>query len=197
MSICAICSINTIHRSLSASLSTIGVARATLPARPIVVTFDDGFADFYDDAWPVLKRYEIPATLYVTTGYVGSTSRWLTPEGEGQRPMMSWEQIVELDRKGIEMGAHTFTHPQLDTLSSSQAWDEISQSKWQLEEQLAHSVASFAYPHGYYSNHVRNLVRQAGFSSACAVKHALSDTSDDRFALARVIITNEIDVDQT
>ncbi len=177
-------------------LVEIGNLGTPMPSRPVVVTFDDGLADFYSGAWPVLKQHEIPATLYVTTGYVGSTSRWLTSEGEGQRPMMDWEQIVELDRNGIELGAHTYTHPQLDTLSASEAWNEIVRSKWQLEEQLNHPVASFAYPHGYYSHNVRNLVRQAGFSSACAVKHALSNCNDDPFALARLIITNKIDVAQ-
>src|SRR3954449_3067340 len=66
-----------------------------LPTRPVVVTFDDGFADFHTAALPVLARYGFSATLYVATGYIGDTSRWLAAEGEGERPMLTWAQLAE------------------------------------------------------------------------------------------------------
>src|SRR5690606_3594216 len=65
----------------------------TLPTRPVVITFDDGLEDFYTDALPILTQAGFVSTLYITTGYIGKTSEWLTPEGEGNRPMMTWEQI--------------------------------------------------------------------------------------------------------
>ncbi|HLJ66478.1 MAG TPA: polysaccharide deacetylase family protein [Chloroflexota bacterium] len=170
-------------------------AEPSLPARPVVVTFDDGFADFHAAAVPILSRYACPATLYVCTGYLDGTSRWLERAGEGNRPMLTWDQVAELPRYGVEVGAHTHTHPQLDTLPPEEAREEIVRSRQLLEDWLGVSVESFAYPHGYHSRTVREMVRQAGFSSACAVKHAMSFSGDDRFALARIIVLSDTTIE--
>ena len=69
---------------------------ARLPERPVAITFDNGLADFYATAWPVLQRFGFAVTMYVPTGFVGGTSRWLTPEGEGDRPLMQWPQLANL-----------------------------------------------------------------------------------------------------
>ena len=164
----------------------VALREDTLPLRPIVLTFDDGFADFFASALPVLTRYAFPATLYLVTGYIGGTSRWLQHEGEAQRRMLTWEQVQIIATNGIECGAHTHTHPQLDTLSVSVACEEIVHSKTLLEQQLQQPVTSFAYPYGYYTAAVRRLVQEAGFSSACAVKFALSTLSTDIYSLARL-----------
>src|SRR5713101_5443220 len=100
-----------------------------LPERPIVITFDDGFADFYTEAFPVLKQYGFKATLYVATAFVNDTSRWLWHQGEATRPMLTWEQLIAITEYGIECGAHSHSHPHLDILPRSLAQDEILQSK--------------------------------------------------------------------
>src|SRR5579859_480467 len=120
-----------------------------LPRRPVVLTFDDGFADFYTEALPILKRYAFPATLYVATAFINGTSRWLQREGEMARPMLTWEQLSEISASGIECGGHSHSHPQLDTLSQAEAYREIAQSKSLLEHHLGQNVSSFAYPFGY------------------------------------------------
>ncbi len=107
--------------------------------------------------------------------------------------MLNWAQLAAISAAGIECGAHSHTHRQLDTLAPNDARVEITQSKRILEERLNQPVSSFAYPFGYYSTTVRQLVHEAGYTSACTVKRALSSTMDDPFALARVMIANDTD----
>lgn len=169
--------------------------RETLPDRLVILTFDDGFADFYDEALPVLKRHRFVATVYVSSGFVNGTSRWLKREGESARAMLSWDQLKEAVAYGIECGAHSHSHPQLDTLSSEAAKMEIKQSKLLLEQHLGQQVWSFAYPFGYYTASIKQQVKEAGYTSACAVRYARSDVTSDPFALARLIVTGNTDVD--
>lgn len=160
---------------------------AELPERPVVVTFDDGFADFHLAAWPELRRAGLTATVFIATGFVGRTSGWLADHGEGDRPMMSWADIEELALEGIECAAHGHDHLQLDTVSEAAAWADLTASRRALEEVVG-QVDSFAYPHGYYTRRLQRQVAEAGFTSACAVKHALSATDDDPFAMARLVV---------
>lgn len=156
-----------------------------LPARPILLTFDDGFADYYDEVVPALIERGLVATLYVTTGLLRRGGP--APEPWGQR-MLDWAQLPEIEAAGTEIGAHSHTHPQLDAVPRRTARDEIVRSRDLLESQLQHRVLSFAYPHGYSDSRVRAMVQEAGFDSACAVKNAVSWMGDDRYAFARMTL---------
>jgi peptidoglycan/xylan/chitin deacetylase (PgdA/CDA1 family) len=168
--------------------------RLAIPDRPVVITFDDGFADFHSDAWPALERHGLSATVFVTAGAVGGSSTWLANLGEAQRPMLTWSQIAELHAAGIEIGAHGFQHLQLDTVSRVRAWRDIALSRDALELAVG-PVGSFAYPHGYHTTGVKRMVEQAGFAGACAVKDAMSAPDDDRYALARIVVRGGTDVE--
>jgi peptidoglycan/xylan/chitin deacetylase (PgdA/CDA1 family) len=161
-----------------------------LPPRTAVITFDDGFADF-DNAWAELTQREMAATLYVTAGTMGRRSEWLTPLGAGELAMLSRCQLLDLAADGCEIGAHSMSHPQLDCLSRPAAAAEILQSKDVLEQALGRRVDTFAYPHGYHDKAVKSLVSGAGFTSAAAVRNALSPDDDDLFALARVTVMSD------
>lgn len=161
-----------------------------LPECPVGITFDDGLADFYSGAMPILKKYNFPATLFVTTGYVGFTSRWLATQGEIDRPMLTWEEIESLE--GVEIGAHGHSHLQLDLIPVSQAQKEIIYSKILLERHLSRSIDTFAFPHGYYTEELLGVVKEAGFSSSCIVEHTLADDSCNVFALPRINITADV-----
>ncbi len=164
------------------------------PVRPVVLTFDDGFADFYTAALPVLQTYAFPASLFIATSYLESSSRWLQSIQEGERAMLSKAQLREIFAAGIDCGSHTHTHVHLDTVNEKRGREELTRSKETLEQILGQPVTTFAYPYGHYHKQARQWVVDAGFKAACAVKHAISHTDDDLFSLARVTITNRTDV---
>lgn len=168
---------------------------AALPERPVVLTFDDGFADFFTEALPILKQYNFTATLYVTTGFIGSTSRWMQREGEAMRPMLTWSQVSEISASDIECGGHSHWHRQLDTLPVSEARDEIVRCKKLLEDHLGQEVSTFAYPYGYHSATIKQLVRETGYTSACVGSNTMSSATTDPFALARLRIGADTNTD--
>src|SRR5712671_2630075 len=116
--------------------------------------------------------------------------------GHGEAPgpnrsgdeMLSWSELAEVARQGVEVGGHTHSHPMLDTLPHGAARDEIVRCRELIEQRTGAAVASFAYPHGYSSAWVRRAVAEAGYTSACAVKNAMSHPGDDRFAIARLML---------
>jgi hypothetical protein len=112
--------------------------------------------------------------------------------GEGDRAVLTWDQIREISTCGIECGAHSHSHPELDVLPAEASRKEILESKAALESCLGRPVASFAYPYGKYCRKVREMVQGAGFTSACAVKHALSPNDDDPFSLARIQVPPDV-----
>ena len=187
------------HRFTSLTVTQLVQAMANggsiLPFRPVVITFDDGYADFYSAALPALKRYGFNATVFVVTSCIQGTSRWLEEMGEAYRPMLSWEQLAEINLSGIECAAHTHTHPALDMLPPAAARDEIVRSKELLEDHLGQRISSFAYPYGFYSSRVMHMVRQSGFDSACAIGRKMSSLHDNAFALSRLMIWPDTTVD--
>jgi peptidoglycan/xylan/chitin deacetylase (PgdA/CDA1 family) len=146
-----------------------------LPERAVAVTFDDGYADT-SDAVALLAAHGLTSTLYVTSSRIGA------------RDGIEVAALEAILAAGAEIGAHTVTHPHLDELRIDVAAREIADSRAAVGQALARPVASFAYPHGAHDARVRTAVIDAGFSSAAAVKNALSHSSDDPFAIARVTI---------
>ena len=168
---------------------------AELPQKPVVLTFDDGFADFYTNALPALMRLQLTATLYLVTACIGQTSRWLEREGEADRAMLTWDQLRQIEQSGIECGSHAHTHPRLDDLPPRDAADEIAGSKGILDRHLRSPVTSFCYPYGYFSTAVRQAVQHAGYTSACAAGYELCSLESDPFALSRLIVTPDMTLD--
>lgn len=161
--------------------------------KPVVITFDDGFADFRTTALPILREFGLRSTLYLTTAYLDGTSRWLAPAGEPSRPMLKWSDVVAVAGDNVEIGAHGHTHRQLDTVALGDAVEDIERSKTLLETRLGVEIRTLAYPYGYSTRALRREVEAMGFTSACGVKHALSSLRDDRFTLARVIVGHDVD----
>ncbi|MFE5907705.1 polysaccharide deacetylase family protein [Streptomyces wedmorensis] len=165
-----------------------------LPERAAVLTFDDGFADFRATVLPLLVRWRLPATLYVTTGGLGGGPED-GPFPPGSR-MLSRGQLGELDAAGVEIGGHTRTHPQLDVLPGGPLREEVGECGRELADVLGHEVTAFAYPHGYSSRAVRARVREAGWTSAAAVREAFSSAADDPWRIARLMVRADTDRDR-
>ncbi|MFE0458487.1 polysaccharide deacetylase family protein [Kitasatospora sp. NPDC058965] len=159
-----------------------------LPERSAVLTFDDGFEDFYWTVAPILTERGLPATLYLTTGAVHPPGE----EGSGSllppAPMLNWRQVATLDAYGFDIGGHSLTHPQLDTLGRARLCAEVADCKRILEDALGHPVTNYAYPHGYNSAAVRRKVHQAGWTSATAVANRFSSQADDPLRIARLMV---------
>jgi peptidoglycan/xylan/chitin deacetylase (PgdA/CDA1 family) len=155
------------------------------PEKPVVLTFDDGFADFHSRALPLLAERGFTATVFVTTGWVaGAAGR---PSASPLGRMLSWGQIEEASRRGIEFAAHSQTHPQLDRLAEPALRQELSVSKLELEDHVG-AVSGLAYPFGYSNKRVRDVARQLAYEYGCAVRNGMAGSSSDLFALPRLTV---------
>ncbi len=154
----------------------------------VVLTFDDGFRETHSVVLPVLEGLGLKATAYLVSAYIDGTSRWLVPDGEGDRPLLSWTEARELAEHGIEIGSHGHHHVALDVLRDADARDEIVRSRQVLEDGLGRPVTTIAYPYGYHSALIKRTVREAGYTNACGVKQAISHPADDQFAISRIIV---------
>jgi peptidoglycan/xylan/chitin deacetylase (PgdA/CDA1 family) len=170
------------------ALSEILANGGDLPERPIVLTFDDGYGDFYTRALPLLKQNGFNATVFQTTGWVGK-------EDEAKR-MLNWRELAESEQAGIEIGAHTCTHPQLDQLSKKSIHEELYVSKSLLEDNLGLKIPGLAYPYGYSSTQVRRVARELGYEYAYAVGNALATNSAGQFTIPRLTIQRSTSMDE-
>jgi peptidoglycan/xylan/chitin deacetylase (PgdA/CDA1 family) len=166
-----------------------------LPNYSVWITFDDGWKDNYISALPILKKYNIPATFFVTTGYV---NRVVVPDKHSDRDVfMDWQEIREVAREGISIGAHTVSHRLLSNLSDIDLEKEITESKNEIEQRLGKSVISFAYPVGkkkdyhlkkcvpiFNENNLKLAVTTIGGSN-------IAQSEKDRFNLRRMGLSYE------
>jgi peptidoglycan/xylan/chitin deacetylase (PgdA/CDA1 family) len=153
--------------------------------RSFVMTFDDGYQTVYDEAFPILQRYGMTATVFLTVGQKApSNPRDRLPSLHG-RPMLTWHEIQDMHRWGVSFGAHTLTHPDLTRLPGDQIESEIRDSKAIIENALGAHVSCFAYPYGRYDRRSREIARMH-FACACSDRLGLVTAGSDPYALERV-----------
>ncbi|WP_084574220.1 polysaccharide deacetylase family protein [Sporomusa malonica] len=147
-----------------------------LPPNPVIITFDDGYADNCLTALPIMEKYGMKATVFVIAGQVG------------QPEYLTWDQIRFMQAKGIEIGSHTYSHIALSDLDQPKLMDELTRSKQVIETNLGKPVDFLAYPFGQYNANTITGVKQAGYVGACTGLPGLGTTKDDAYQLKRVNI---------
>jgi peptidoglycan/xylan/chitin deacetylase (PgdA/CDA1 family) len=161
-------------------------AGMALPPRAVVLTFDDGYADFSEQVVPLLERHGATATVFVTTGWIGNGG--VHAAGRPLDRMLTWAQVREVAAAGLEVGAHGHSHAQLDQLPDAELQAELRTSRALLEEGTGQPVRALAYPFGYSNRRVRAAVGAAGFRHAAAVANALAGLQADRLAIPRLTV---------
>jgi peptidoglycan/xylan/chitin deacetylase (PgdA/CDA1 family) len=154
----------------------------------VALTFDDGFRNFYEHAFPVLQRYGFPATVFVVSGYCSGRNDWPTQPRHTGVPLlelMHWSAVEEVSRAGIDIGSHTATHPHLGLLSPQDVQNELSASRAAIEDRIGKPVRTFAYPYGESTAAVRAAVRRH-FEWACGTRLAYLSPASDPLNLPRI-----------
>ena len=155
-----------------------------LPPRAVAVTFDDGYANVAETAFPVLKDYGIPMTIFLTTSPEANRK-----ELDNSFPMASWDQIRDMERSGlVTVGAHGATHVRLDKISPQLLEREIYESQRTIEKELGALPKFFAYPKGLFSKEAVEAVKRHGFEAAAAAKQGIVRRGDDPYAIKRVAV---------
>jgi peptidoglycan/xylan/chitin deacetylase (PgdA/CDA1 family) len=175
------------HNYSVISLSELlaGLRTGQLPPKPVVITIDDGFKSTYTLAYPVLKKYNFPATLFIYTNFIEKNSYSLT-----------WQEIIEMTKNNIEIGSHTLSHCNLLKYKKNENYEiylarikkEIFLSKEILEAKIGVKIKYFAYPYGVYDPTIKNLVIQAGYEGILNANSMNNALATDPFSLNRQII---------
>lgn len=151
--------------------------KGTLPDRPVLITFDDGYVDNYTTAYPILKKYNLKATIFIVTGFVSKRNGYLT-----------WDQLREMEKNGITAQSHTVTHAPLPELPDERIREELALSKRQAETELGHPIDFIAYPTGVHDLHIVGIAKEAGYKGGFTVKYGNVDRASNVYALERVPI---------
>lgn len=162
--------------------------RDGFPRRPVLLTFDDCYRDLAESALPLLRERGIPAVAFAVSGYLGATNRWDEKIGARTRQLLDAAELRELTRNGIEIGAHSHTHPRLTTLPDHELRAETAGAVDQLRRAGLGPVRLFAYPYGNYDMRVRQAARDAGVRAAFGTSSGTVAADDDPYALHRIQI---------
>lgn len=183
--------ISTNYRAISLRELIVKIKNKTkIESNSVAVTFDDGYKDNFENAAPILLKYGIPATFFVTSGYINSQRvfSW-DREQDSKFPLMSWDDVRSLSRMGFDIGSHTINHVNLGKVSSQEAREELYGSKAQIEDEVGKPVNTFAYPFGRKDcirKDVIDIVKEAGYDCCCSGYGGKVKSDSDIYNLNRI-----------
>jgi len=151
--------------------------RQPLPAKPIIISFDDGWQEQYTTAFPILTKYGLSGTFFVYIRPLDHTE------------FMTWAQLQELVAAGMDIQSHSLTHPHLRALAPDAAYKEIAESKALLEKRLGKPVIAFCYPFGEYNHTIIEMVKRAGYESAVTLAGGYRQRADELYTLRRIRVS--------
>ncbi len=153
-----------------------------LPSKTIAITFDDGYEDNYLNAYPVLKEFNLPATIFIIPAMIGSDG------------YLTWDQVIEMSESGvITIGSHSLSHPWLTNQADQVLDSEIMGSKRAIESHTRKDIYTFSYPLGGFDKNVREKVIKAGYKIAVATNPGKRYPKHDLFAMKRLRISSTSD----
>lgn len=151
---------------------------STLPVKPVLLTFDDGYHDFFTEGLRLIEKYNVKVTIFVPTDRINTPG------------YMSWEQVRTISQNpNITVASHTRHHLSLSTTVIDQLDNEITQSRLILERELGRSIDFFAYPYGSFNGEVIKEVKKAGYKLAFSTINGRSHTVDDQYTLKRLNVS--------
>lgn len=159
----------------------------------VALTFDDGSKSLYAKGLGVMSDNNVRGTVFMVSGLIGGMNEWDIKNGEQADEMLNLDELKTMVDYGIEIGAHTVTHPHLTEISADESFSEMKSSKSELEKLLKTDINFFAYPYGDYNEEVKELAKKAGFSGACITRTGIVKNNSDFFALKRVAIRHNTD----
>jgi peptidoglycan/xylan/chitin deacetylase (PgdA/CDA1 family) len=183
-----------LHESGYKTISTADLVRLLSENQPdsekcAVITFDDGYRDFYTHAFPILSDYGFTSTIYLPSAYIGHSSRRFL-----KKDCLTWPEVRELHRSGVIVGSHSASHARLDDLAESALEQEIQGSKEMLENELGSAITTFAYPYAFpdrnleFAHRLRDVLKMSGYHDGVAKIIGTKHTREERFFLRRIPI---------
>lgn len=162
--------------------------------RPVLITFDDGYQDFAEQAWPILQRNDFSAEVFVVTDLVGKHAEWDVSFGP-PAPLMEAATIVSLAAEGVTFGSHLASHPRSDGPSTSELAEELLRSRIQLEKWLGRSVTSLAAPFGCTDQRLRILAAECGYTIGFNTINRVATLKDDLLDLPRIEVRGDCTIE--
>lgn len=164
--------------------------RAPIPPRAVALTFDDGYENFAEYAWPILQGHGFPAMVYLIAGMIGQPSYWFQTDGRPTPPLMSAQRIRQLRAEGCHFGGHSVNHLKLAQQDTPTVQREVTDCKAILEDLLGEEVRHFCYPFGSHDLRAVDAAAQAGWASATTCLRAVATPVDDPLTLPRKAVSH-------
>jgi peptidoglycan/xylan/chitin deacetylase (PgdA/CDA1 family) len=164
-------------------------SRQALPAKPLVLTFDDAYVDFLEHAAPVLLEHGYPATVYAVSDLIGQRSLWDAGVGPDPAPLMNAQQLREIQQMGFTIGSHSKSHLRLAQQTDDCVATEMRDSRLALEDLTGQRVVHFCYPYGSHDLRCLEIAAQTGYESATTCERAAATPEDDPLSLPRKAVS--------